>query len=59
MFVIYIIPYHLYEMILHYKAIKEKQFVISGYPGIDTGPLVPKSDTLTTRPRCQVVRLSK
>ena len=61
-FVIYIIPYYLYEVILHFKAKKEKekkQFVISAHPGIDPGPLVPKSDTLTTRPRCQVVRGSK
>ena len=58
-FIIYMIPYYLYEVILHYKAKKEKvknQFVISAHPGINPGPLVPKYDTLTTRPRCQVVR---
>ena len=62
-FVICIIPYFLYEVILHYKRKKEKekqkQFVISAHPGIGPGPLVPKSDTLSTRPRCQVVRVSK
>ena len=49
-FVIYITPYYLYEVILHYKAKteKRKQFVISAHPGIDPGPRVPKSDTLTT-----------
>ena len=52
-FVIYIIPYFLYEVILHYKRKREKkQFVISAHPGIDPGPLVLKSDTLSTRPRC-------
>ena len=40
MFVIYIIPYYLYEVILHYKAKKEKN-VISGHPGIDPGHLYP------------------
>ena len=58
-FVIYMIPYYLYEVILHYKAKKRrrknKQFVISAHPGIDPGPLIPKSDTLTIRLRCQVV----
>ena len=55
-FVIYIIPYYLYEVIVHYKAKKEnKQFVISAHMGIDPGPLVPKSDTLTTRPQCKVM----
>ena len=52
-FVIYIIPYFLYEVILHYKRKKEKekkQYVISAHPGIDLRPLVPKSDTLSTRP---------
>ena len=62
-FVIYIIPYFLYEEILHNKRKEEKEkkqhFVISARPGIDSGPLVPKSDTLSTRPRCQVVRISK
>ena len=33
-FVIYIIPYFLYEVILHYKAKKEKKNVISAHPGI-------------------------
>ena len=59
----YIIPYYLYKAILHYKAKKEKektkQFVISAHPGIDPGPLVPKSDKLSNRPRCRVVRGSK
>ena len=63
MFVIYIIPYFLYEVILHYKRKEEKEkknnFFISAHPWIDPGPLVPKSDTLSTRPRCQVVRGSK
>ena len=55
-FVIYIIPYFLYEVILHYKRKKErKKIVISAHPGIDPGPLVPKSDTLSTGPRCQVM----
>ena len=62
-FFIYIISYYLNEVILLNKAKKEKekkqQFVISAYPGINPGPLIPKSDTLTTRPRCQVVRRSK
>ena len=57
-FVIYIIPYFLYEVILHYKRKKEK-IVISTHPGIDPGPIVPKSDTLSTRPRCQLMCLSK
>ena len=49
-FVIYIIPYYLYEVILHYKAKKgkRKKNVISAHLGIDPSPLVPKSDTLTT-----------
>ena len=56
-FVIYMILYFLYEVILHYKRKKEKEkIVMSAHPGIDPGPLVPKSDTLSTRPRCQVVR---
>ena len=51
----------MYEVLLHYKAKKKEEekkphFVISAHPGIDPGPLVPKSDMLTTRPRCQVVR---
>ena len=37
------------------KEEKKNHFVISAHPGIDPGPLVPKSDMLTTRPRCQVV----
>ena len=41
LFVIYIIAYYLYEVNLHYKAKNEKN-----RPGIDPGPLVPKSDTL-------------
>ena len=61
MFIIYKILYYLYEVILHYKSKKEKkkQYAISSHSGIDPGPLVPKSDKLTTRPRCQVVRGSK
>ena len=43
----------MYEVILHYKAKKEKKNEIRAQTGIDPGPLVPKSDTLTTRPRCQ------
>ena len=43
-FVIYIIRRYLCEVILHYKAQEEK---------IDPGPVVPKSDTLTTRTRSQ------
>ena len=35
---------------------KKTTYVIRFHPGIDPGPLVPNSDTLTTRPRCQVVR---
>ena len=62
-FVIYIIPYVLYEEILQSKRKKDKekntQFVISAHPGIDPGPLVPKSDTISTRPRPQVMRISK
>ena len=38
---------------------KKKQFVISAHPGFNQGPLVPKSDTLSTRPGCQVVHISK
>ena len=33
------------------KEKEEKQFVISAHPVIEPGPLVPKSDTLTTRPQ--------
>ena len=60
-FVIYIIPYQFYEVILHYKAKKEKKknIVISAHPEIDPGLLVPKFDTLSSRPRCQVIRGSK
>ena len=59
-FVIYIIPHFLHDVILLYKRKKEKEKnVISAHPGIDPGPLVPKSDMLSTRPRCQVVRVSK
>ena len=53
---------HLYNsiLLLHYKAKKdEEKNVKNAHPGIDPGPLVPKSDTLTTRSRCQVVRGSK
>ena len=60
--VIYIIPYYLYEVILHHKAEKEakkQQLIISAQPGIDPGPLFPKFDTLSTRSRCQVMRGSK
>ena len=32
---------------------------ICAHPGIDPGPLALYSDTLTTRPRGQVVRRSK
>ena len=61
MFVIYIIPYFLYEVILHYKRKKRKRkkTVISVHPGIDHGPQVPKFDMLSTRLRCQAVRISK
>ena len=38
---------------------KRKKIVISAHPGIDHGPQVPKSDRLSTRPRCQIVRISK
>ena len=31
------------------KKEKEKKIVISAHPGIDHGPLVPKSDTLSTK----------
>ena len=41
------------------KKKKNKQFVIGAHPGIDPGPLVPKSDTISTRPRPQVMRISK
>ena len=54
------ILYFLYEVIWHYKRKNEKEkIVLSAHPGIDPGPLVPKSDTLSTRPRCQVVQGSK
>ena len=60
MFVIYIIPYNLYEVILHYKAKKEKEKKgISAHLGIYRGPLVLTSDTLITRPRCQLIHGSK
>ena len=51
----------MYEVILHYmvKEEEKEKNVISAHPGIDPGPLVPKYDTQTTRPRCQVVRGSK
>ena len=60
-FIIYIIPYFLYEVILRYKwkIEKEKKKVISAHPGVDPGPLVPKSGTLSTRPRCKVMCVSK
>ena len=59
-FVIYKIPYYLYDVILHYKVKKEKKEknVISAHPGIGPGPLVPKSDK-NSRLRCEVVRGSK
>ena len=38
MVVIYIIPYYVYEVILHHKA--KKQYVINAHPRIDPGPLV-------------------
>ena len=49
---VYFLSYYLYKIILHYKAKKRKtkQIVISAHPGIDPGPLVQKSDTLTTKP---------
>ena len=43
---------YLYEVIQHYNAKKEEkkpQGIIGAHPGIDPGPLVPKSDTITTR----------
>ena len=40
MFVIYLIPYYLYEVILYYKA-KKRKHVINAQPEIDPGPLVP------------------
>ena len=50
-FVIYIIPYFLYEVFCITRGKKKKKKnVISARPGIDPGPLVPKSDTLSTRP---------
>ena len=30
--------------------------MIGAHPGIDPGPLVPKSETLTTSPRDRIVR---
>ena len=50
--------YNLYEVIQHYNAKKKKkqQCIIGANPGIVPGPLVPKSDTLTTRLRDQVER---
>ena len=43
---------------LHFNAKKEEinMIVISAHPRNDPGPLVPKSDMLTTRPRFEVVR---
>ena len=41
------------------KKKKQKQLVISTQPGVDPAPFVPKSDTLTTQTRCQVVCGSK
>ena len=58
-----IILFHLlvYEVIQHYNAKKEgeKQCIKVDHRGIDPGPLVQKSDTLTTRSRGQIVRGSK
>ena len=50
-FVTCIIPYFLYEVILHYKRKKrkKKKNVIIAHPWIDPGPLVPKSDTLSKK----------
>ena len=51
-FVIYIIPYYLFEVIQHYnakKGEKTKLCIIGAHPGIELVPLVPLSDTLTTR----------
>ena len=56
------IPYYLYEVTQHYNAKKRrkiKRVIIGAHPGIDTGPVVPKSYTLTTRLRGQVVRGSE
>ena len=53
--ILYVIPYYLYEVSLHYKAKEEEeeeeenQFEIIARPGIDPSPLVPKPDRLTTR----------
>ena len=40
-------------------AKKNNNIVVSAHPGIDPGLLVPKFDTLTSRPRHQVIRGSK
>ena len=53
--------YYLYEVDQHYNAKKTRQskqgiIHVGAHLGIDPGPLVPKSDTLTTRLRGQVVR---
>ena len=56
------ITYYLYEVTQYYNAKKRrkiKQGIIGVQPGIDPDPLVPKSDTLTTRLRGQVVRGTK
>ena len=62
-FLSFIISYCLYEVTQHYNAKKgrkkNKVYIIGAHLGIDLGPLVPKSDTLTNRLRCQVVRVSK
>ena len=49
-FVIYIIPYYLFKVFFALQGEKSKEkIVISAHPGIDPGPLIQKSDTLTTR----------
>ena len=52
------ITYYLYEVPQHYNAKrrKRKQCIISAKAGINLGPLVPLSHTLTTKLRGQVVR---
>ena len=50
---------YLYEVIQHCNAKKEERKQMCAHLGIDPGPLIPKSDNLTTRLRGQVVSGSK
>ena len=50
---------YLYEVIQHYNAKKRRKKQMCANLGIDPGPLIPNSNTLTTRLQGQVVSGSK